>query len=200
MRIPTAVPGRTTAITDPFHATFRTTYEQTGQKVNWGKNLAVVSTFNVQTELYEQLPRPSPLPHHKIKILPTYVYGCTLHMRLSTLYGFLLRGIFYLHCSFLNTVQLWTFTHYKILPKSHHEQVFKCFIYVNQSDENTFQGINYRTSLEYYILNLRNTHTKATTLTTCPSPVITTCRLALTFKRPPACWQIRWDESIACRG
>lgn len=78
--------------------------------------------------------------------------------------------------------------------------MFNCFIYVNQSDEITFQGINYRTSLEYYILNLRNTHTKATTLTTCPSPVITTCRLALTFKRPPACWQIRWDESIACRG
>lgn len=199
LRIPTAVPGRTNNNGDPFHATFRATFEQTGKKCKLRQNLTVVSTFNVQTELYEQLPRPSPLPHHKLKILRhtcTIVpYTCVyLHCTVSYY-----EDYFYLHSSFLNTVQLWTFSDYKILPKPHHEQVFKCFIYVKQSDENTFQGINYRTSLEYYILSLRNTHTKATTLTTCPSPVITTCRLALTFKRPPACWQIRWDESIASR-
>ena len=116
----------------------------------------------------------------------------------------------YLHCTvsyyentFIYTVlfliQLWTFTHYKNTFKTASRTGVQLYHIRKTVWKNTFQGINYRTSLQYYILNLRNTHRKATKLTTCPSPVITTCRLALTFKRPPACWQIRWDESTSRR-
>ena len=84
---------------DPFPATFRAKYEQTGQKAKSNRSLNIQcpdrTLWTATTSITATV--------SQTKNTSTYVYGCTLHMRLFTLYSFLLRGYFYLHCSFLNT-------------------------------------------------------------------------------------------------
>lgn len=103
LRIPTAVPGTTTPITETHfmqHSELcrnrrgkRRTEAKSNRSLNiqcpdrilWTASTSITATAS------------------QTKNTSTYVYGCTLHMLLFTLYSFLVREYFYLHCSFLNT-------------------------------------------------------------------------------------------------